>query len=128
MEEKEECHNVHVHDHHPKQHNKKWKRSVDGEDSEVDDMDDKLEDVGEKDGSEEDAEMPEGEEGNKGEAVAADGTVRKERSFPAVGLGALVATHLAGAVVGGRIGIDHNDHKSFCECINPFLGSRNAYR
>jgi len=118
VEEKEECHNVHVHDHHPKQHNKKWKRSVDGEDSEVDDMDDKLEDVGEKDGSEEDADMPEGEEGNKGEAVAADGTVRKER---AVGLGALVAAHLAGAN-------DHNDHKSFCECINPFLGSRNAYR
>ena len=50
------------------------------------------------------AEMPEGEEGNKGEAAAADGSVRKERSLTAVGLGALGAAHLAGAVVGGHIG------------------------
>ena len=50
------------------------------------------------------AEMPEGEEGNKGEAAAADGSVRKERSLTAVGLSALGAAHLAGAVVGGHIG------------------------
>merc|ERR1719466_601780 len=67
-------------------------------------MDNKLEDIGEKDGSEEDADMPEGEEGNKGEAVAEDGIVRKERSLIAVGLGALGAANLAGAVVGGHIG------------------------
>merc|ERR1712037_366531 len=105
---KEECHKVKVHDHQHKQHHKKWKRSVDDEVSEVEDMDDKLEDVGEEDAEmpegEEDAEMPEGEEGNKGEAVAADGSVRKERSLTAVGLGALGAAHLAGAVVGGHIG------------------------
>merc|ERR1712037_932999 len=108
VEEKEECHKVKVHDHQHKQHHKKWKRSVDDEASEVEDMDDKLEDVGEEDAEmpegEEDAEMPEGEEGNKGEAVAADGSVRKERSLTAVGLGALGAAHLAGAVVGGHIG------------------------
>merc|ERR1719228_1790521 len=107
VEEKEECHNVqvevHHHDHQPKHQYKKWKRSVDGVVSEVEDMGDEVKDIGE-DESEEDAELSGGEEVVESEAVAEDGTVRKERSLGAVALGALGAAHLAGAVVGGHIG------------------------
>ena len=82
---------VQHHDHQPKQQYKKWKRSVDGEVSEVSDAGgevSEVEELGDIDTSEEDVE---------GEVVATDGSVRKERSLHALSLA-------AGAVVGGHIG------------------------
>ena len=89
---------VKQHDYQSKQQYKKWKRSVEGEASLVEDVGDDVEDMGDEGKSEEGAEVPEGE-GITGEAVAPEGSVRKERS-----LVALTAANLAGEVVGGHIG------------------------
>merc|ERR1712055_415843 len=88
VEEKEECQDVqikvqHRDLHQPKQKWSKWKRSVDGEvlDAEdVGDVDDEEED-GDVDDDEEDGGVPAGEESVVAEAVATEGSVRKERSL-----------------------------------------------
>ena len=96
MEQQEECHTVQVKvQHQPKQHHK-WKRSTDEVDMEAED-----EEALKEDGTEESANA----EG--GEVVAVtDGAVRKERSLGhlALGLGALGAANLAGAVAGAHVG------------------------
>merc|ERR1719430_2795938 len=101
VEEKEECQDVQIKvQHQPKQKWSKWKRSVDGEvpdaedvgdvddDEEDGDVDDEEygyvvddEEYGYVDGDEEDGEVPAGEESVIGEAVATNGPVRKERSL-----------------------------------------------
>ena len=65
----------------------------------VEDVGYEVEDMGDENKSEEGAEVPEGE-GITGEAVAPEGSVRKERSLSV----ALAAANLAGAVVGGHFG------------------------
>merc|ERR1712112_470826 len=86
---KEECQDVQINvQHQPKQKWSKWKRSVDGEVLDAEDVDDEEdgdvdddEEYGYVDGDEEDGEGPAGEESVVAEAVATEGSVRKERSL-----------------------------------------------
>merc|ERR1712112_636006 len=86
---KEECQDVQINvQHQPKQKWSKWKRSVDGEVLDAEDVDDEEdgdvdddEEYGYVVGDEEDGEGPAGEESVVAEAVATEGSVRKERSL-----------------------------------------------